>query len=218
MRTPNLTSEDTRRTCAVIRTSTRDWRRDRVKYGVLLLALAASPGVLAGPVSIRDRVEHYAISGDSATALAEQMALLGPIQPLGRRAWGLTSWELRTNYTLVPGPADCRLAGTAATLEVLTTLPRWVTPERARWSLRRAWQRMYQHILAHEQVHRSHAIDAAHAVVAALAALPPAVNCPAMERAARLTLKHAVMDARRTSRAFDRETNYGARQGVYLQP
>lgn len=169
-------------------------------------------------MDFRERIEQYDVRGATAEELTRQMTRLGPQQPSGRRAWALTAWQIESKYTLVPGKSDCRLAEPRVILDVTTTVPRWTDSGTGPGKLRVAWRKMFASIVEHEQVHKAHAVGAAERTAELLAGLAPHTDCARMERQARLVLKREMANAGKLSRAFDQETDFGAREGVSLVP
>jgi len=189
-----------------------------MRVWILVFGIATATNVLADPVDFRERTEYYDVRGTTAEELTRQMARLGPPQPSGRRAWALTAWQIESKYTLVPGKSDCRLVEPRVTLDVLTTIPRWTDSGTGPGKLRVAWRKMLVAIVEHEQVHRTHAVGAAERTAELLARLAPHADCARMERQARIVLKREMASARKLSRAFDQETDFGALEGVSLDP
>lgn len=189
-----------------------------MKEWIFLSALAFTPTALASTVDIRDRTTYYEVNGTTARELTAAMHASGPRHITGRRAWGYTSWEIQTDYALTPTEQGCQLADPRASLDVVTTFPHWHVKGSPHPRLRLLWKKMFSHMVRHERVHREHAIDAAKRTVSGLAALPHQPDCRQAEKQAKAILRREVTHARQLSRAFDDETDFGARTGVRLAP
>lgn len=186
-----------------------------MKALVMSVIFAGLSETSAQPFELRERTEFYDVYGTTAEALTQQMSQRGPVHS-GGRAWAFTRWELRSRYGLVPTSDGCRIESPRVRLEVVTTFPRWMSGSQAPWRPRADWKRLMLSIRQHEDIHRAHAQDAAHRTVVLLAHAPPAADCTAAERAARDITRAQSEQARSESLAFDRATEFGAREGVSL--
>lgn len=187
-----------------------------MKEWIFFLAMALVSPAFAGPVDIRDHTTYYDISGATAQELTAEMHRSGPHHVTGRRAWGYTSWEIQTHYALTPTAQGCELEDARASLDVVTTLPRWQVKGSPHPRLRLLWRQMFSSMVRHEAAHREHAVEAARRTVSQLASLPLQPDCRQAEKQARAILRREVTRARQLSRAFDDETDFGARDGVSL--
>ncbi len=75
---------------------------------------------------------------------------------------------------------------------------------------------MLDSLIRHEQTHRLHAMVAGEATASGLAALPAQIDCRTMGREAQRVLRAAVAASRRLSIQYDRDTRFGATDGVSL--
>lgn len=162
------------------------------------------------PVEVEDVHRSYTLVGGDAVTLTHEMARLGPQHPTGRRAWAYTAWEVSARYELDVRDGACALTAPRVFVRIETTLPEWKPQHEPGGRLRRAWEKLLGRLAEHEAEHRRHALGAAKATAAGLGRLPPMPDCHAVERQARRVLRQSVAAASRESRAFDRETNFGA--------
>ena len=181
-----------------------------------LVAMTASAVALAQDIEIKERTVYYAVQGTSASQLGAQMATRGPADRFGRRAWGFTAWEVRTTYALTPTDRGCVIEQPHAHVDIVTTLPVWRKSAGASWPLRSRWRKMLVSLIRHEATHREHALLAARTATAELERTPVQPTCGDAETRARQVLRAAVLQSRRLSLEFDRDTRHGARQGVRL--
>jgi predicted secreted Zn-dependent protease len=194
-----------------------------VRAAIRVASLALVAGTLhAEPptpkgLEVVDRTLHYLVTGSTARALNAQVRALGPLSTTGRRVWGLTHWEVRARYNAVPLTDGCRIEHPRARIEVTTTLPEWRSTGGADRHLRKQWRALLNHLIAHEQTHRDHGLQAATRAAAELRELPVLPDCGALAREVQSILRRVVGDSRRLSLAYDRETDFGALEGVRLE-
>lgn len=153
------------------------------------LALFLSFG-LGFPLDFADaavftRVEknYYDISGSSGRELKEAMHARGP-----HGYWAYTQWH-------VSWSSHCNIK-----LKITYTYPRWVDRDEAPAYLVRSWNRMMANLVAHEEGHGDHGIQAAKEI--------SENDC---RNAKGITRNWAAEDKR-----YDKRTNHGAREGVRL--
>jgi predicted secreted Zn-dependent protease len=169
-------------------------------------------------VEIEERTQHFEIRGATAEELVRQMRTLGPRKSATRRAWGLTTWELGMEYVLVPEREGCRVSDARVRLQIVTTLPKWRSVGRPSQQLRADWRDMLANLARHERTHRDHGVLAAKTAAAGLSALPLQQDCAAARREAGQVLRNAMFRSRQLSVQFDRDTHFGAIDGVTLRP
>ena len=177
-------------------------------------ANAAAPDAIKS-VEVVEQTEHYEVRGETARDLANHMSASGP-RASRRHAWALTTWEVRTTYALTPVRDGCVVTNPRATIRIVTTLPRWKTTRPPPLQLRASWRRMFASMVEHEGVHRDHGFSAARNAVSGLQNMPVQPDCRRAERLASLILRREVAHATKLSKAFDRETRFGADAGVHL--
>lgn len=187
-----------------------------IRLVMAVVAALGSAAASARAVEVVDRTTRYELVGHDEAALAVGLARLGPRTPTGRRSWAYTSWELSHQYSLKPVKGGCRVEQPSVRIEIETTLPSWTPTGAVAPSLRVRWRRMMDALVRHEAIHREHGLDAARQVAEDLHNLAIQSDCRGAERAAQRLLRRAVAEAGRRSRAFDRETQFGARDGVGL--
>lgn len=180
---------------------------------LLGVTLTCAPGSL-----IRESVQYYPVRGNTAADLTASMASNGPRHPRGRNAWGLTEWQMHLHYQLEQVNGQCQLLEPRVELSLRVVLPQWRATASAASGLRRRWQQAQQQIIGHELEHRRHAHQAAAQAQHQLQQLPPADNCALLDRQAQTILRQASQMARQASLQFDLTSDYGARDGIGLQP
>jgi predicted secreted Zn-dependent protease len=173
---------------------------------------SAHPGI-----SIEDRTEYYRVAGDSAQDIFQQMRALGPIdESTGERFDGYTRWNTSWNYGVESAGRRCGLAKADVSLDVVITLPKWEPGPAARHRLVAGWPTYLSKLEAHEQGHRSIAVQAAEAVHDALATADPQPTCKQLMDELDRVAKEALEQYRQANRDYDRDTDHGAKEGVKL--
>jgi len=140
----------------------------------------------------------------------------GPLAAPGRRSWGYTWWELRTEYILTSTKHGCQIARPRVHAEIVTTLPQWTREEGASVQLRLQWRQMLRSLLRHEKVHQSHAILAANASTDRLGKIEPQASCQVADRLAQRVLHDTFSMYKSLSQSYDETTGFGASEGVRL--
>jgi predicted secreted Zn-dependent protease len=111
-------------------------------------------GALAVPglrVQLQER--FYPVAGRSARALNQALAREGPRRD-GRRAHALTEWRVAWSYVAVQREAACASSRPTVSVEIVTTLPRWVDLESAPERLVSDWALFLARLRDHESRHQ----------------------------------------------------------------
>lgn len=185
------------------------------------LALTAAASHAAPPdapdVEIIERTQHYLVKGATAHSLNTQVRTVGPLTSTGRRVWGLTHWEVHARYAAIPGPTGCRLERPRTQLAITTTLPKWRSTAGANRALRAQWRDLLTNLIEHELTHCAGGLLAARRAAAGLHHLGEQPDCAVLDREVRSLLRQTVGASRKLSLAYDRETQFGASEGVRLE-
>ncbi len=170
-------------------------------------------------IQVEDRVEYYRIEGRTARELAAQMELFGPVGSVtGRRAAGYTESELVWEHSHEMREGACRLNYLDVGVTIVTTLPEWVPPKRGRSVLAKQWRGFMASLREHEAMHRQHGLQAAAAVLQSILAISLHAHCKDLERAIYRAARREIRRFAAESRKDDALTEFGAKQGVRLQP
>jgi len=153
-----------------------------------ILSLLMVQNAYAEPI-ININTSYYDISGQTNGALRREMSLKGPItrphyrgnQP--KRALASTSWRVNWNANYKPsGAYGCKVDSVEVTVSIWFTYPRWTGRANARPNMGNQWDRFYQALVSHEEVHASHGIAAARQVESELLQLSRRNNCNGFQR------------------------------------
>lgn len=187
-------------------------------FFALLSTASAEAASSPPPVRIDERVEYYRIEGQDHRELYEQMRALGPVHASsGRRGVGDTRWTVTWTQRGAMVDGQCRLADLEVVAEIRVMLPQW-SGERGNRPLVREWRRYLASLEEHEEGHRRHGREAASAIRDAIWALPPQPDCATLERAVNRVARQQLRRYAALTRRYDAQTDFGATQGVHLQP
>ena len=162
--------------------------------------------VLSDPV-VEERIEYYEVSGSSARELILAMNVAGPqgaqgLPPL-QSAAATTRWDVHWQVQYSLGGGRCSIKSFSTSVPILITLPRW--PGRVAGSpLAERWDRLMQHISAHERGHAEHGILAAKAIQERVSALEPAWTCQALADSIKSTSEALIAKYRQEDAEYDR--------------
>lgn len=176
-----------------------------------LVAPEAAPARVVGVLEERTETAYYDVHGGTPYALASSLASRGPKHG-GERYFGMTEWTLRASYGRRARSGACRLTDVAVHLDVEISLPRWRGGHDAD-ALKADWDEFVGALDAHEQGHRTLAVEAADAVRAALVELERG-DCRTLWRDAEATMIAVMAEYDERHRAYDLYTNHGYTQGV----
>ncbi len=144
------------------------------------------------------RTDYYEIQAADEASLLAALHAQGP-------SHARSSWKLAYEYAKREAPGRCSVSGVATKLELAITLPRWAMADAASPALRERWSRYVQALAAHEEKRLEHARELERALGNALAVLPPATDCAALDAAANARYEALAALAR------EKDTDYDAR-------
>lgn len=172
----------------------------------LLLLLLASPA-LASDWQAAEKIDTYAVSGQTGIELYESIGERGPkMGPEGSsaRAIAYTTFELKWSRDYVTEGENCRLASARPHLTVISKLPKPAGKLPA--ATQKLWDRFIAGIKAHERVHGEYIVDMTKATEAATVDLFVAGD-PRCKKVRALVAERALaasVEQRRRGRDFDR--------------
>lgn len=180
-------------------------------------ALALALWAACAPAAVQEQhaERNYPVHADPAQSLREALNAATPITVNGRRFHGYTRWYVRWTFRWQrEASGSCRITEVTTRLTTEVQLPdlRRATPaQQARFD------RYLPALSQHEQGHVQLGRDAAHAIDAAIAALPAASDCATLERGAN-ALGHALLQEHvEREKRYDATTGHGATQGARLE-
>lgn len=128
----------------------------RIRLLVVLAALVSAPSAWAG-WQPSERIETYAISGDSGFDLYQSIGENGPKIGIGR-AIAYTTFDLKWSRDYRPQPdGSCKLVTARPHLILITKLPK--PADKLPPATKAAWDTFIAGIEAHERVHGEFVVD-----------------------------------------------------------
>ncbi len=144
----------------------------------------------------------HVLVGHGAAAWEAMSRLLGPVEG-SRRCLAHTRWRVRWSYRASRRDEGVGVSETLVRLEALTRVPVWRPHRGASRSLLDAWDEWSGALVAHEQRHLEHGVEAAHGVLDALERLTPAPDEQALAGMARRQIDAILEAARDKDHALD---------------
>jgi len=183
-----------------------------------MLGLVAGTAA-AGEVTVTERIEYYTVRGSTVAELGAALARSGPIGGLvERRGSGHTVAQLTWQHTAYAQENGCRVDEIQVSVATRTILPHWEQPKRVDHGLVHRWNKMLEALTRHEARHRELGREAADAVLQALRKVTTASDCDALRRRIDVAARRVVRHFRTANRRFDRDTDFGIRDGIRLDP
>lgn len=151
----------------------------------------------------------YAVSGLSAATLNRALVHEGPTVR-GRKAQGLTEWQLSWSYVPQELGQGCSSSRPRVDVRIVTTLPRWREFEQATERLSWDWSLFLERLRHHESEHQDIAMKNGRALLSVLEGLE-ADDCDRLQEvaeraAAGLASRHEELHVR-----FDGSADYGVK-------
>ena len=176
----------------------------------MLLLIASAP-------ALADRndfaIDYYTIQGETSSALGGEIAAKGPVGEDGKRSDGYTRWFMRWTFNMTTDATGCLADRVTVDVDIRMTLPRWNTPPGANPQLIARWNRYLAALRTHEDGHRYRSEEVAWDMRRALLR-ERAPDCPTLENQLNSIANGMLAQLRERQAAYDRETNFGQKQGV----
>jgi predicted secreted Zn-dependent protease len=179
---------------------------------LMALATGATPEEHANPlppVRISETVEYYPIHGNSIRQIRGQLRQFAPEDM--ERGHGRTRSRLQVQSTLHQEGDTCSASELQVSVDISMVLPEWRPPARVPEAVHRHWAVAIDRLERHEQGHRTHALEAAHALRDDLSRLPPEADCMGMQLRVDDRLRRAAWKLRMRDRFYDARTGAGLR-------
>ena len=150
----------------------------------------------------------YDVEGLTYSDARANMQREGP-EADGRIVDATTYWQMSWGYTTQPGTAECRSTQVWVTIDVITTLPRWIDRDRAiSRDAGSRWVSHLRYLRAHEQGHVEIAVDQAGLLEKALRDLERS-DCQGLSREANRVAEQHRTRLRARQVDFDRVAGRG---------
>ena len=158
--------------------------------------------------------QSYAIEGNNARTLTEQMKQLGPGDSNGDRNDAYTRWYVTWTYAFTRSPESCVIADVHVKVHVNTVLPTWSPPNDAAPDLPARWKKFSEALALHERGHLQIGVHSGQEIRQALLTLPPAGSCDTVEGEANEIARAIVTLHNAYDRDYDEHTHHGFTQGT----
>jgi predicted secreted Zn-dependent protease len=135
-----------------------------------------TPAAVLAEVPGDVQLAYYDVEG------TDQASLLGALNARGATQ-GQASWKLSYQYVPKRGMRECAVGTVSTKLELGMTLPRWTPPGGTPPELIARWERFLKALVAHQNARLDHARELERSLGPALAAMPPAADCAALDAA-----------------------------------
>lgn len=170
----------------------------------LLLFLPVGAGHCADAY-VETRIQHYAISGQSAdelrTAIIEASRSLGG----GRHGAASASFKFAPELSYQMVGKSCFLADVKVRLVATITLPEWASAKGADENTSAAWRRFARYLEAHEARHAAIAAGFRKTMLDALEAIGVMADCTMLGREAVAVVADVERQHDEAQNAFDRQ-------------
>lgn len=184
---------------------------------VLATLTPALPAATANGIETNAQERTYAIRGDTAAALREQMRTLGPaVAADGGHFAAWTQWQLQWHYDYLRDDGGCRIGASRVELTTTMTLPSWVDYARATPALRQRWDEFVTRLRTHEDGHREHGMQAARAVRQVIDHVGRALDCRTLGEQIDAYAHAAIAQQAWADKDYDARTRHGQTQGAQL--
>src|SRR5262245_18068857 len=97
-----------------------------------------------------EKTKYYDVKGATTAELRESLNRERPVGPDRQPHDATTVWNIRWRYTTGRSGSACGVASFDVSLDVVTTVPKWVNEADAPSALVERWRTYYAALLAHE--------------------------------------------------------------------
>lgn len=181
---------------------------------LVLAAVAGEPNASRKPpLGIEETIEHYDVRARDRIEMVENMRVPGAGNAF-RHAHGLTRASFTVERMLTQESGRCRIDSLGIRLKLHITLPRWAPGVGIPKVLRNEWETMRELVVAHENRHKQHALDAAFAMRDRFASIEPSASCPRVEAMLQRELHAALLRQQLADQFLDQRRSPAALQIV----
>jgi predicted secreted Zn-dependent protease len=180
----------------------------------VLLPLLLLAGVAQAKVTESIEFTTYDVDMAGARSMVRAIDAASPHRVEGKVVYGLTRYRVRWNYRYLQQPGgQCKLSALDVELAATVSMPRPVgASPKQEAKLAPVLEGLRIHELGHVDIGR----QAAHAVDAAVGALPAQSTCDALKAAVDTTAKQAMAAFGERGAQYDADTGHGKTQGAWL--
>jgi predicted secreted Zn-dependent protease len=182
-----------------------------IEPGLQTLDLGSRPRVV---LSQNLRKEPYAVTGESASELREDLYRKRPPSPDGRRFDANVLWSLTWSFHFDAAPRACALNNATVELQMLVRLPVLAADAAPSQTTRDRWESFARLLETHEAGHVDTYVEGAHALQEAFAAVLPMASCEELRTVLGDIGASAIEAIRAADIEYDRRTDHGRSQGA----
>lgn len=184
-----------------------------MKTYIFLLLFFASAALYASPI-VNEQYANYKVTGDSASALRQQMSMFGPTDIGSEHFDASTKWYIKWQYHYQPTAEGCYFTKVNVKVDITYRFPEWSDYVLANDGLKHHWDTYIQNLKTHERGHAENGVAAAAEIAYALTQLPAMQSCEDLTNTAdniayKLIAEHNTKDIN-----YEYETNHGVTQGA----
>jgi len=189
--------------------------RLRAASAVLLL-LAPVLSRAASVPEVDFQVVPYPVRGRSLAEVQADMARQAPSKNDESYYAGLTTWDLRSTYDLVPTSEGCLIDNGQVFLRVRVHLPQLVDSQRLTAGAVREWRRFSAALHGHEMLHAQNAHRAAVTLLSKLNGRRTDILCESARGVVERGTAVLMQRISQFDRELDAHSHHGATQGAQL--
>jgi len=159
-----------------------------------------------------DYFEFDLENANSREAINQQLSNYSTVIRNDSKHWGSAFWLIFWDYELIRRNKGCHLDNVRSSVEIIYTMPRALTPP-PNAALQSYYDRLYQNLMEHEEMHASSGIAAAHAIQKYLSAFSETGDCKSTAKTVLATVNAITAEHRARDKEFDRASgNRGVAQ------
>ena len=166
------------------------------------------------PPVLSEKYEYYEICGCCEKDLHCDLKQKCIKWKDGRKYDSVTNWKVKWDYGHNRAPQVCTTDSFTVTVDVVFHLPKWARTGEAPPQLVKKWDRYMDRLMMHEQGHRDKAVEAATELTRAVAELPPALTCAALDRELDKLFSTRMDKLMKDQEEYDDMTKHGVMQGA----
>jgi predicted secreted Zn-dependent protease len=165
---------------------------------------------------VTEQYEYYEIRGDNEKELRNQLSRNGCMFNDGKKYDALTTWRMKLDYGYRCTGQACTADSVKVSVTINMRYPKWVRSNDVPRQLVDKWDNYITNLVTHENKHRDIAVDAATELSKAVAALPPAPSCSALDLEVRALSRRLMEKLNTDEKRLDETTSHGKTDGAVL--
>jgi predicted secreted Zn-dependent protease len=170
-------------------------------------------GEFAPPV-VTEKHEYYEVTGCSEKELQSDLGQNCVTWNDGKQYDSITLWDVSWDHGYDRKRGACSTHSFRVTLEIIFRYPKWRQTDDAPPQLKEKWDRYLKNLVIHENGHRDMVVKGATELTRAVAQLPPASSCAALDREVNALYSKYMEKLEQDQYEYDKSTNHGTTQGA----